>query len=145
MTDLLDFIDIELPNIDALPEQVSQSYWLATRMSYVVLDWLTRSCCWYCGTQLDDSNYTIDHVQPTSRGGNNELVNLVPACNTCNSTKGAKNPAQFRQYLTRIFKLPAGFSVAFWGELRGLGLPLIYHFKPEDWICPLPKPESNNS
>jgi hypothetical protein len=33
---------------------------------------------------------TIDHVLPKSKGGTNELSNLVPCCDRCNCRKGSK-------------------------------------------------------
>lgn len=33
---------------------------------------------------------TIDHIEPLALGGQNALENLVPACRSCNSSKGAK-------------------------------------------------------
>lgn len=46
--------------------------------------------CAYCGRQGD--GLTPDHVIPLSRGGNNSLGNIVPACGPCNLRKGARTP-----------------------------------------------------
>lgn len=43
--------------------------------------------CTYCG---DSDADTIDHVVPLSRGGGNELENLVLACRSCNTAKGTR-------------------------------------------------------
>ena len=48
--------------------------------------------CAYCGA-LD--NITIDHVMPLSRGGKHEPANLVAACYSCNSSKGARTPDEW--------------------------------------------------
>jgi 5-methylcytosine-specific restriction endonuclease McrA len=32
---------------------------------------------------------TVDHIHPKSKGGGNELENLQPMCENCNSKKGA--------------------------------------------------------
>lgn len=48
--------------------------------------------CAYCGNFSKD--ITIDHVMPLSRGGNNTLGNIVPACRSCNSLKHAKTPSE---------------------------------------------------
>lgn len=39
--------------------------------------------CWICG----GPKQTVDHVKPVSRGGAHALMNLRPACNSCNSSK----------------------------------------------------------
>lgn len=41
--------------------------------------------CQYCGSK---SNLTIDHVIPTSKGGDNSWGNMVAACVSCNNKKG---------------------------------------------------------
>lgn len=43
--------------------------------------------CVYCNLSKAT---TIDHVIPISRGGSNDIENLLPACVSCNSQKGAK-------------------------------------------------------
>nr|WP_239115333.1 HNH endonuclease [Streptomyces sp. SID8499] len=42
--------------------------------------------CVYC----DAPGGTVDHVIPLSRGGQHAEGNLVPACKSCNSSKGDK-------------------------------------------------------
>lgn len=43
------------------------------------------SSCRYCGNNAGP--FHIDHVVPVSRGGLNDLDNLVVACGPCNSSK----------------------------------------------------------
>lgn len=43
--------------------------------------------CAYCKT---DRGNTIDHVLPVSRGGQHTKDNVLPACTSCNSSKGNK-------------------------------------------------------
>jgi len=45
--------------------------------------------CAYCKTCLAEK-YHIDHVLPISRGGNNNMNNLVVSCAACNLSKGQK-------------------------------------------------------
>lgn len=52
--------------------------------------------CYYCGCGLDESNFTVDHIIPRSKGGDNGLNNMVPCCRTCNTAKGSKILSQFR-------------------------------------------------
>jgi len=49
--------------------------------------WLMLQNCFYCGAK---GKMTIDHVIPISRGGKHVADNIVPACQSCNSSKGAK-------------------------------------------------------
>lgn len=44
--------------------------------------------CAYC--MCNDKPLTKDHVIPLERGGNNTASNVVPACKSCNSSKGTK-------------------------------------------------------
>ncbi len=43
--------------------------------------------CFYCGTTLTENNQTVDHVIPKSRGGSDDVTNLVPCCFSCNASK----------------------------------------------------------
>ena len=51
------------------------------------------NCCAYCGT---DEKLTVDHVIPLSKGGRNDLGNLLPACLSCNCSK---NDTDLRTWL----------------------------------------------
>ena len=46
---------------------------------------LPQACC-YCGAR---EHLSVDHLIPTKRGGANSGDNLVWACRSCNSSKGA--------------------------------------------------------
>jgi len=54
-----------------------------------LLDRYGRQCA-YCGSHGE--GLTPDHVIPLSRGGDNTLSNIVPACGHCNLKKGARTP-----------------------------------------------------
>lgn len=56
--------------------------------------------CRYCGMEPDDM--CIDHVIPSSRGGETVLDNLVTACRSCNSTKGARTPEEAGMKLQQL-------------------------------------------
>lgn len=98
-----------------------------------LLYWLTRGCCWYCGVILHPGTETFDHVVPRVKGGRRHPINLVPACQFCNSAKGKRSVEEYRAYLNRFQRVQEGYRVVFWGETVGLQLPLLFNFKHEDW------------
>lgn len=55
---------------------------------------LHENRCAYCGRY--DVPMTQDHVVPISRGGSHSAENVVPACKSCNSGKGARTPEEWR-------------------------------------------------
>src|SRR6478736_699220 len=46
--------------------------------------------CGYCGVRERDAGaaLTVDHFQPTSKGGAHEAANWVYCCHACNEFKG---------------------------------------------------------
>lgn len=50
--------------------------------------------CTACGDKLDWTNFTIDHVDPHSKGGRSSLDNAALMCRGCNSAKGNRRPAR---------------------------------------------------
>lgn len=73
--------------------------WLAVLAAY-------KYTCAYCrGTGA----LSLDHVVPLSGGGATTLRNVVPACRTCNSRKGARRWADVpeRQAVERPLSVPA--------------------------------------
>jgi len=63
---------------------------------------LTGGKCAYCDTALaPDGNgslsFVVEHVVPTSQGGPDNLANYVPACMSCNTSKGADHVLLFIQ------------------------------------------------
>lgn len=57
--------------------------------------------CVYCGTKLTMRTLTQDHVIPLSRGGTNWPSNLVPACHSCNASKGPRTAKEFNDSLSQ--------------------------------------------
>lgn len=43
--------------------------------------------CQYCGRMATDVVLEVDHIKPVSKGGNNDLLNLVTSCKECNLGK----------------------------------------------------------
>ncbi len=44
--------------------------------------------CAYCRST---HNLTLDHVNPKTKGGHNTTNNVVPACRSCNQSKGSNH------------------------------------------------------
>ncbi len=52
--------------------------------------------CAYCfGTKLEVGPLQRDHVVPLAQGGSDTVSNIVPACKSCNSSKGARTPNEW--------------------------------------------------
>ena len=43
--------------------------------------------CQYCGRKSPDVILEVDHIKPVSKGGTNDIMNLVTACKDCNRGK----------------------------------------------------------
>ena len=63
--------------------------------------------CAYCG---ETGPVEIEHKIPLSRGGTNDISNIVPACRRCNRRKLAKTDVEFRALLEREAKIKAESS-----------------------------------
>ena len=51
-----------------------------------LLDYVADRCV-HCGVKLDIHSISVEHVFPLSKGGLNDILNLVPLCEKCNETK----------------------------------------------------------
>ena len=49
-----------------------------------------RFTCQYCGASAPDVLLEVDHIKPVSKGGTNEMLNLITACRDCNRGKTNK-------------------------------------------------------
>ena len=52
--------------------------------------------CACCAASLK-RGYHVDHIDPISKGGSNDRLNLQILCPTCNTSKGARDPLIFMQ------------------------------------------------
>jgi 5-methylcytosine-specific restriction endonuclease McrA len=50
--------------------------------------------CVYCRRPFPFEELEREHIKPLSRGGKHIKENIVPACKSCNSSKGAKTPIE---------------------------------------------------
>ena len=47
--------------------------------------------CQYCGKQPPEVVLVIDHINPVALGGDNDEMNLITSCESCNQGKGANS------------------------------------------------------
>lgn len=59
-----------------------------TRRSILIRD---KHTCAYCNAK---ENLTIDHILPSSRGGQDIWENMISCCERCNLKKGNKTPEE---------------------------------------------------
>lgn len=77
------------------------------RGSFSAHDWKQKLAyygykCRFCGIHKNDTPegwLEADHAIPLSRGGTNWISNIVPACKSCNCSKGVKTFKEFMEYL----------------------------------------------
>ncbi|MBD2209206.1 HNH endonuclease [Calothrix sp. FACHB-156] len=53
--------------------------------------------CQSCGKTALETDLTIDHIIPLSRGGQNDMSNLQTLCNICNQKKSNNIDLRFRR------------------------------------------------
>lgn len=61
-----------------------------------------KRLCYWCQQELVEESASRDHLTPLSRGGSDSIENIVPSCFPCNTAKGAKTEAEYREYLLLI-------------------------------------------
>jgi hypothetical protein len=57
--------------------------------------------CLYCDNPVDLEDMAVDHGLPRSRGGSNDLSNLVCACHPCNTAKRTQTTEEYLRFLGR--------------------------------------------
>ena len=58
--------------------------------------------CFICGKVIEPDDFSVDHIVPVSKGGTNDLVNLVPVHRSCNQMKGDMLSDEFTKKITEI-------------------------------------------
>jgi len=66
----------------------------------------TEMNCEYCGKE--DGNLEWEHIIPRSKGGPDNIDNLVLSCKTCNLKKGTKNLYEWYDEEHNITRLALG-------------------------------------
>ena len=65
-----------------------------TKAQYIAAKKAANGFCYYCKIK---ATLTLDHITPLSKGGAHSRDNIVFACSSCNSSKGARDPIAFAQ------------------------------------------------
>lgn len=87
-----------------------------------------RFTCRYCARSAPDVELRIDHVKAVSKGGTNDIENLVTACHDCNSGKSASDvdsvplPSDGRRPIARHPLVGCGFLSFIDGRVCEQGL-----------------------
>jgi 5-methylcytosine-specific restriction endonuclease McrA len=71
--------------------------------SHTFAEWVAKceTFSWRCVYCDSGAQMTRDHDVPISRGGSDNIDNIVPACGSCNSSKGARTGAEFQLRLLK--------------------------------------------
>lgn len=74
--------------------------------------------CAICGDFVPYDEFTIDHIEPLSKDGDNEMDNLQCTCRFCNFLKGNLPDQEFMDKVTDIVLVRAGKDKGFRKKLR---------------------------
>lgn len=85
---MLHFVNGDAPKFIKSP--TTQKEAIPTELRWEILE-RDNFTCQYCASRRFLS---IDHIIPESQGGTLDKQNLVTACKSCNSIKGARTPEQ---------------------------------------------------
>jgi len=76
---------------------------LISRTSVRAVIWdKTGGLCWYCGNETHPfRDFSIDHIRPLSKEGDDDFDNLVPCCRSCNFSKSNRGLDYLRSKLAQ--------------------------------------------
>lgn len=76
-----------------------------------------HNTCQYCGSVVSLDKASIDHVLPSSRGGQYVWTNVATSCVKCNQAKGDKTPEEWGRPLKKK-PIPLKWDVKFIKEVH---------------------------
>ena len=78
--------DFQVPSVIVLFKYIDEKFFTlpCTRKNVLIRD---ENRCQYCARGFRDSELTLDHVLPRSKGGTSCWNNVVTACKPCNQKK----------------------------------------------------------
>lgn len=60
--------------------------------------------CYFCDKELKFKQISLDHYLPKSKGGPNDIYNLVCSCKRCNKDKKSNVPEDYKEVIMNLFK-----------------------------------------
>jgi|TARA_R110002020_G_scaffold454131_1_gene669406 5-methylcytosine-specific restriction endonuclease McrA len=96
----------QIPSVIVLFQYIDEKFFTlpCTRRNVLLRD---EFVCQYCTKRFKESDLTIDHVIPRSKGGKNEWNNVAAACKPCNQQKGDHLPDRAPVRLMRVPRKPS--------------------------------------
>jgi 5-methylcytosine-specific restriction endonuclease McrA len=65
---------------------------------------VAKGKCFYCHSDVNPKELTMDHIVPLIRGGRSTRGNVAPACKQCNDRKKYLLPIEWEGYLDSLQK-----------------------------------------
>ena len=119
---------IRVPATMRLIKRINKK-WKTPRFRKKVLFNRDNWMCQFCAIKLNWESITIDHVMPSSRGGQTTWLNCVAYCKPCNRMKANKTPDEAGMKLLNRPAMPS--SLHFWDTHKSSA-------NHPDWACYLP-------
>lgn len=96
--------------------------------------------CAYCGIKMDFKEMQVDHEYPISRGGDDEIVNMLPACRSCNHRKSEETVDEFRKSVEKQLFCLERDSVTYknavrFGQIVPVPHKIIFYFERMCKLC----------
>lgn len=100
--------------------------------------------CAYCGCELNENNYNVDHINPLFRGrkqsqlkvqkGSSKIENLNPSCYSCNCSKSSYTIEQWREQLElktkRLIRDSSQFRIALrFGLIKEVKNNVVFYYE----------------
>ncbi|WP_432405748.1 HNH endonuclease [Wukongibacter sp. M2B1] len=63
-----------------------------------------KGICHFCDKELQFKQISLDHYLPKSKGGPNDVYNLVCSCKQCNKYKKSTIPDDYKEVMLNLFK-----------------------------------------
>ena len=106
----------------------------------------TDGRCAYCGVELPDKGWHLDHIKPVYRGhdgihpkyrGEDTVENALPACARCNRWKGVWSVDEFRAEIgaqvARLRRDSAAFRLAEdYGQVACVMARVVFYFESQN-------------